>query len=575
MPVQGPAHQLGIWQFLMRISLAHKLVAVISLLGLVAAGISGFALRQADQEQQRAAATEAAWNAGLQARTLAQAIEHAVVQATAVYTAEDTQEAKARLAGLQSALTDVEQARGPFLTAMDAQLSPERKRKLDLAVKEFIAYQTETAEMGLTLSPKAALIQATDEATVKNRERMVAEISNLGREMLAHLDAQRAAVAEERHRATLTLLVAPAVALLLGLGVAFWVLATQIQRPLHRLKAAMQALAAEKLDDQVPFTRRADEIGEMARAIEAFLVALIEKRDLDAGAEKRAAQDAVRAQVLAEATHAFELETKRAVASLACSAQAMQATADALSGTAGDTTAQATRVAVASSQSVEVVNSIAGAAEQLSSSARAIEEQVRHTSEIAAAALDDARGLETTVVSLSQAAGEIGAVVTLIRSVAAQTNLLALNATIEAARAGAAGRGFAVVAAEVKELATQTASATDRITSQVAAIQAAADGTVDAIGSIGGTIAEMSKTASDVAAAAEQQGHASQEIARAIAGAAAEARTVSNSIGGVQEAAASNAAQADQVRSGASQVNTGTASLQAAIDTFLDRVHAA
>lgn len=140
MPVQGPAHQLGIWQFLMRISLAHKLVAVISLLGLVAAGISGFALRQADQEQQRAAATEAAWNAGLQARTLAQAIEHAVVQATAVYTAEDTQEAKARLAGLQSALTDVEQARGPFLTAMDAQLSPERKRKLDLAVKEFIAY---------------------------------------------------------------------------------------------------------------------------------------------------------------------------------------------------------------------------------------------------------------------------------------------------------------------------------------------------------------------------------------------------------------------------------------------------
>ncbi|MFK9804349.1 hypothetical protein ACJENB_24415, partial [Escherichia coli] len=90
--------------------------------------------------------------------------------------------------------------------------------------------------MGLTLSPKAALIQATDEATVKNRERMVAEISNLGREMLAHLDAQRAAVAEERHRATLTLLVAPAVALLLGLGVAFWVLATQIQRPLHRLK---------------------------------------------------------------------------------------------------------------------------------------------------------------------------------------------------------------------------------------------------------------------------------------------------------------------------------------------------
>lgn len=149
----------------MRISLAHKLVAVISLLGIVAVGISGFATRQAEQEQQRAAATEAVRNAELQARTLAQAIEHAVVQATAVYTAEDTQEAKTRLAGLQRALADVEQPRDPFLTALGSQLSPAPKRKLDLAIKEFIAYQTDTAEMGLTTSPKAALIQATDEAT--------------------------------------------------------------------------------------------------------------------------------------------------------------------------------------------------------------------------------------------------------------------------------------------------------------------------------------------------------------------------------------------------------------------------
>lgn len=559
----------------MRISLAHKLVAVISLLGIVAVGISGFAIRQAEREQQRAAATEAVWNAGLQARTLAQAIEHAVVQATAVYTAEDTQAAKTRLAGLQSALADVEQARDPFLTALGSQLSPARKRKLDLAIKEFIAYQTETAEMGLTISPKAALIQATDEATVKNRESMVAEIGSLGREVLAHLDSQRAAVADARRQATMTLLVVPAIAILLSLAVAFWVLLTQIQRPLHRLKATMTALAAEDLEDPVPFTRQRDEIGEMARAIGAFRTALIAKRALDAETRERASRDVARAQALAQATQTFEIETTRAVAGLASSAEAMQATADALSTTAGDTTAQVMRVASASNQSVDVVNSIAGAAEELSSSASAIEAQVRHTSEIAAAALNDARGLETTVVSLSQAAGEIGAVVTLIRSVADQTNLLALNATIEAARAGAAGRGFAVVAAEVKELATQTASATDRIASQVAAIQAAAGGTVDAIGSIGDTIAQMSRTASDVAAAAEQQGQASQEIARAIAGAAAEAQIVSRSLCGVQEAATSNELQAGEVRDGVRQVNAGTSSIQAAIGTFLDRVHAA
>ncbi len=107
----------------MRISLGHKLSAVVGLLGLVAVGISTFALQQAKLEQQRAAATEAIWNAGLQARSLAQSIEHAVVQATAMYTAADMDEAKARLSALQGALAQVEQARGPFLVALDGQLS--------------------------------------------------------------------------------------------------------------------------------------------------------------------------------------------------------------------------------------------------------------------------------------------------------------------------------------------------------------------------------------------------------------------------------------------------------------------
>ena len=404
----------------MRITLGHKLAAVVGLLGLVAVGISGFALQQAALEQQRAAVTEAIWDAGLQARTLAQAIEHAVVQATAVYTAADTSEAKDRLAALQSALASVEQAHGPFLVAMDGQLSPARRRKLDLAIKEFVAYQTETAEMGLTISPKAALIQATDEATVKNRERMVFEINTLGKEVLARLDAQRAEVAQAQQRATLTLLAVPAGALTIGLLTAFWIIVTQIQQPLHRLKGSMQALAADQLEGAIPFTGRRDEIGEMAYAIQAFQIALIQKRQLDAGAKARTAEDVRRASALAAATHAFEAETGGTVADLAFSAEAMQAAADTLSSTVGDTTAQTARVANASGQSASVINSIAGAAEELSSSAREIQDQVRHTSEIAAVALFDTRGLEGTVTDLAQAAREIGAVVTLIRSVADQ-----------------------------------------------------------------------------------------------------------------------------------------------------------
>ncbi|MBY0253301.1 MAG: methyl-accepting chemotaxis protein [Methylobacterium organophilum] len=559
----------------MRITLGRKLAAVIGLLSLVAAGISAFALVQAEEERQRNTATEAIWNAGLQARTLAQAIEHAVVQATAIYTAEDKDEAKGRLSALQAALADVERARAPFLAAMETELSPERRRKLDLAVTEFIAYQTDTAELGLTVSPKAALIQATDEATVKNRERMVAQIDALGRDVLARLDAQRATAAQARRRATLTLLAVPAAALGVALLVAFWIVGTQIQRPLRRLQSVMQALAADRLDETVPFASRRDEVGAMAGAIAAFREALIEKRALDADARSRATRDAEQQGDLAEAVRAFRVETEQAVATLALSAEEMQSAADALSGASSDTSVRTVVVARASEQSAAVVDGVASAAEELSNSAREIEGQVLRTSEIAAVALCETRGLETTVAALGRAAREIGTVVTLIRSVADQTNLLALNATIEAARAGTAGRGFAIVAAEVKALASQTAHATDRITLQVDAIQTAAGGTAGAIGAIGQTIAQMSDIAAAVALAAGQQGRASGEIARSIASAAAQARTVSDSIESVQAAAAVSAAQAGQVRANAGRVSAGSHGLQTAVAAFLDRVRAA
>ncbi|MET0259217.1 MAG: methyl-accepting chemotaxis protein, partial [Methylobacterium sp.] len=432
-----------------------------------------------------------------------------------------------------------------------------------------------TAELGQTLSPRAALIQATDEATVRNRERMVVEINAIGRDVLTHIATQRVEAADARESAMWALSIVPACALGLSLLSALWIVTTQIQRPLLRLKGTLQGIARDRLGEAVPFTGRRDEIGEMAQAVAAVRAALLEKRALDDANVQRQSRDHGRSVMLAEATEAFEVETKRSVTALTRSAEDMRGAADILSETVATATAGTALVASASSQAAGVVNSIASAAEELSSSAKEIEGRVRRTSDIAAVALDGTRGLQDAVGSLAQAASEIGTVVSLIRSVADQTNLLALNATIEAARAGAAGRGFAVVASEVKALAGQTALATDRIGAQVSAIQTATESTAAAIDAIGDTIAQMNTIAAEVAAAADQQERASQEIARAIAGAASDAQTISDTIGGVRETAASNEAQAAHVRDGAATVHEGARTLQRAVETFLRRMNAA
>ncbi|PIU08249.1 MULTISPECIES: HAMP domain-containing methyl-accepting chemotaxis protein [Methylobacterium] len=559
----------------MRISLGHKLGVIVALLSLVAIGISAFALRQAGEERHRQEAIERAWDAGLKALTLAQSIEHAVVQATAVYTASDTDEAKTRFAALAAALGEIDGARPAFLAAVEAQIPADRRRRLDLAVKEFVAYQSDTAELGQTISPKAALIQATDEATVRNRERMVVEINAIGREVMARLRNERLEADAARKTAMWTLTVGPAAALGLGLLAAFWIVTTQIQRPLTQLKRSLQAVAADALDESVPFVRRRDEVGDMARAIASVQRALIDKRQLDAADRERARIELARSSAVAGASGDFDRDTHDAVESLIRSAEGMRSAADALSSTATTTTMQANAVAAASGQSARTVGGIADAAEALSATSQQIETHARDTSAFAAVALDRTETLQGSVDGLARAASEIGTVVTLIRAIAEQTNLLALNATIEAARAGAAGRGFGVVASEVKELAAQTASATGRIASRVEAIRDATDETAGAIRSIGGTIAQMNEMASGMVAAADRQQQASEEIARAITGAAADARTVSENVAQVRETIASNEARAAQMRAGAGDVETSTRALQTAIETFVGRIKAA
>jgi methyl-accepting chemotaxis protein len=190
-------------------------------------------------------------------------------------------------------------------------------------------------------------------------------------------------------------------------------------------------------------------------------------------------------------------------------------------------------VSAASGQAAQSVNTAAAGAEEIAVSVGQIARQVAEAAQIAAMAVSEAQATDASVSGLSEAANRISTVVRLISDIAGRTNLLALNATIEAARAGDAGKGFAVVAGEVKNLATQTAKATEEIGGQIAAMQHATSEAVTALRSIGGTIQRMNEIATLIAGSVEQQGAATQTIARAVQHAAAGTAEVNSNIAAV------------------------------------------
>jgi len=216
---------------------------------------------------------------------------------------------------------------------------------------------------------------------------------------------------------------------------------------------------------------------------------------------------------------------------VSAAATEMESTAQGMVGNAENASTQAGTVATAS--------------EQLSASINEISQQVTRSATISNEAVVEADRSNEMVQGLAEAAQKIGDVVSLINDIASQTNLLALNATIEAARAGEAGKGFAVVASEVKNLANQTAKATDEISAQVGAIQGATQNAVSAISSIGGTINELSSIATAISSAVEEQGAATQEVTTNISGVTTSASETGQAAGEVLDAAGELSRQAE------------------------------
>ena len=362
-----------------------------------------------------------------------------------------------------------------------------------------------------------------------------------------------------------------AVAVLLGLLVA-----RSVARPVAALTARMEALASGDLSATAPGQDRRDEIGAMARTVEVFREGLVEAERLRAERrEARAQEEASRR----EATHALATEVEQSLSGIAsrlaaaagglAEAGARLTTAAERSGAAAEATAGGVRLAA------QNVQTVAAATEELAASTSEISRQISEAAAVAAEAASQSRQSDDTIHSLAEAASRIGDVVRLIGEIAGQTNLLALNATIEAARAGEAGKGFAVVASEVKNLAGQTAKATEEIAGQISAMQAATDASVRAVQTIAETIGRMDSVTAAIAAAIEQQGAATREIARAVQQAAEGTGGASASAGQVAEETAGTLTAVRGVTDGAAEVHRQGDGLRDAVGALVGRLRAA
>ena len=253
---------------------------------------------------------------------------------------------------------------------------------------------------------------------------------------------------------------------------------------------------------------------------------------------------------------------------LSSSSQQLAATSQQMSGNAEETSAQASTVATATQQVTTNLNSVATGAEEMTSTVQSISSNAGEAAKIAGDAVKTANGANATVAKLGESSAEIGQVIKVITSIAQQTNLLALNATIEAARAGEAGKGFAVVANEVKELAKQTAKATEDISQKITAIQDDTKRAVEAIGSITAIINQINDISGTIATAVEQQSATTNEMSRNVQEAAKGSGEISQNIQGVAAAAESTTRGAQDTLKAAQQLTEMATQLRTLVDQF-------
>jgi len=347
-----------------------------------------------------------------------------------------------------------------------------------------------------------------------------------------------------------------------------------VRDPITAMTSVMRLLADGDTSIEPPGIDRSDEIGKMARAVEVFRAAAVEKSRLELEADAESGARLARQARIDDMIANFRVEIEQMLIRVGNQMLRMQDMATRLNEAAAQSRDQAMLAGGASSTALVNASTVSAAAEQLAGSVNEIAERMHHAASAVESATGQATDSNLRIAGLAKSAGRIGDVVKLIHSIAEQTDLLALNATIEAARAGDAGKGFAVVAAEVKQLADQTAKATQEIAAQVQDIQSATGDAVNSIGQIADSMQQVSTFTASIASAVEEQGAATAEISLSAQRTSDGCQAANHSVELLVKSAEDTSTATTEVRACTKMISETNEELTSTIDRFLKAVAA-